>query len=137
MNTFKDCQEKLLRLAHNLWWTWHPDAIAVWRGIDRELWRKSRHSPIAFLKLLGENRLKKLCNDPRFRIKLNRVISDLNRYMDYPYTWGCMRAGPLRARPVIFFCAEFGIHESLPLYSGGLGVLAGDFLKIVNKPAAR
>jgi len=129
MDAFTECREKMIKLAGNLWWTWHPEAINVWRGIDRGLWRESRHSPIAFMKLLGEDRLKALCKDPGFLIKLNRVVSDLKRYMDAPYTWGSMNAGPLLARPVVYFCAEFGIHESLPLYSGGLGVLAGDYLK--------
>jgi starch phosphorylase len=122
-------EEKMLKLSQNLWWTWHPEAIDVWRSIDHDLWRECRHSPIAFMKRLGKDNLKKICKTPRLLIKLHRVLSDLNRYMEPPSTWGCIKAGPLKARPVIYFCAEFGIHESLPLYSGGLGVLAGDHLK--------
>lgn len=129
MNEGERLEQRMLELARNLWWTWHPEAVDAWRSIDPKLWRESRHSPIAFLKQLGKERLKELCNDPSLCIKFHRVFSDLNRYMEAPSTWGCLNAGPLRARPVAYFCAEFGIHESLPLYSGGLGVLAGDHLK--------
>jgi len=129
MDDEKTMEEKMEKIARNLWWTWHPDAIDLWRGIDRELWRECYHSPITFIKRLGKKRLKELCEEPQLRIKINHVLSDLNRYMESSSTWGCMKAGPLRARPVAYFCAEFGLHESMPLYSGGLGVLSGDHLK--------
>lgn len=129
MDEVERLKERMLELSRNLWWTWHPEVVDVWRSIDPKLWRESRHSPIAFLKHLGKERLKELCKDPSLRIKIHRVFSDLNRYMERTHTWGSVNAGPLRARPVVYFCAEFGIHESLPLYSGGLGVLAGDHLK--------
>jgi len=123
-------EQRLLALARNLWWTWHPEIIQVWRRIDPKLWRESRHSPIAFMRGLDRERLKELSQDPALRIQIHRVFSDLNRYLaSKEETWGSLQAGPLRARPVAYFCAEFGLHESLPLYSGGLGVLAGDHLK--------
>lgn len=122
-------EAEMLQLAENLWWTWHPEAIDVWRSIDPALWRESRHSPVAFMKLLGRERLKELARDPSLRIQIHRVFSEVQRYMDCRSTWGCRKAGPLRARPVAYFCAEFGIHESMTFYSGGLGVLAGDHLK--------
>ncbi|MDA8165163.1 MAG: alpha-glucan family phosphorylase [Desulfobacteraceae bacterium] len=122
-------EERLAALARNLWWTWHPEAVEVWRGIDPELWRQCRHSPVTFMRRLGRERLARLGDDPAFRIKLHRVTSDLQRYLHRATTWGSSNAGPLRARPVVYFCAELGIHESMPLYSGGLGVLAGDLLK--------
>jgi glycogen phosphorylase len=129
MNGAELLEEQLLALARNLWWTWHQEAVEVWRGLDPELWRQCRHSPIAFLRHLGSERLARLNEDPAFRIKLHRAHSELNRYLARTDTWGSSNAGPLRARPVVYFCAEVGIHESLPLYSGGLGVLAGDHLK--------
>jgi starch phosphorylase len=119
----------LERLAANLWWTWHPEAVELWRVIDPVLWRETRHSPLTFLRRLGEERLEGLADDPTLRIRLHRIMSDLNRYKQCEGTWCTKNAGPLKARPVAYFSAEFGIHESLPLYSGGLGALAGDHLK--------
>jgi starch phosphorylase len=129
MNESERLKQRMLELARNLWWTWHPEALDVWRSIDAGLWRESRHSPVVFMKRLGKERLEEACKDPSLCIRIHRVFSDLDRYMESASTWGCLHAGPLRARPVTYFCAEFGIHESLPLYSGGLGVLAGDHLK--------
>lgn len=129
MNMEDILDRRLWELSRNLWWTWHPEAIEIWRLIDQKLWRESRHSPVAFMKRLGKERLREIYRDPAFRIRLHRVSSDLQRYLDATDTWGHINAGPLNARPVAYFCAELGIHESLPLYSGGLGVLAGDHLK--------
>jgi starch phosphorylase len=129
MHEVEQLEEKLSRLACNLWWTWHPEAIDVWRSIDSQLWRESRHSPVTFIRNLGRDRLKSLCKDSSLMIRLHRVFADLDRYMTSSSSWGATNASPLRARPVVYFCAEFGIHESLPLYSGGLGALAGDHLK--------
>lgn len=129
MNEVERLEKRMLELAYNLWWTWHPEAIDVWRSIDPRLWRESRHSPIAFMKRLGKGLLREACKDPSLCIKIHRVLSDLRRYTETTSTWGRLHAGPLHARPVAYFCAEFGIHESMPLYSGGLGVLAGDHLK--------
>jgi starch phosphorylase len=129
MNEEERLEQRMLELAHNLWWTWHPEAVDVWRSIDPKLWRESRHSPTAFMKRLGKERIEDACKDPSLCIRIHRVLSDLRRYMEPASTWGRLHAGPLHARPVAYFCAEFGIHESLPLYSGGLGVLAGDHLK--------
>lgn len=121
--------DRILKLARNLWWTWHPEAIEVWRGIDNELWRQCRHSPVAFLNRLGPERVQELCNDPELCLKIQKIFSDLSRYLESTSTYGHMNVAPLQSRPVFYFCAEFGIHEALPLYSGGLGVLAGDLLK--------
>ncbi len=122
-------KERMEQLIHNLWWTWHPEAIDVWRNIDPKLWRESRHNPSVFLKKLGHERLAELAKDPSVRITIHRVFSELNRYLTCSNTWGCKNSGPLAARPVVYFCAEFGLHESIPLYSGGLGILSGDHLK--------
>jgi starch phosphorylase len=129
MHTAKQLEQKMLELAHNLWWTWHPEALEVWRGIDPELWRRCRHSPISFIKNLNKKRIESLCSDLELCIKINKIFSDLERYLKTTPVCGGLHVRPLQFRPVAYFCAEFGIHESLPLYSGGLGVLAGDHLK--------
>jgi len=129
MRDAEQLEQRMLELAHNLWWTWHPEAIEVWRGIDPELWRLSRHAPIAFIKSLSKEHIGHLCKDLELCIKINKIFSDLDRYLQSAPSCGGLNIRPLHFRPVAYFCAEFGIHESLPLYSGGLGVLAGDHLK--------
>lgn len=125
-------KQKLLDLAYNFWWTWHPEALEIWRRIDPVLWRDTRHSPIDFIERLDKDQMQRISKDSSLHITLNRIISTLNQYMRNTQTWGNKMAGALRARPVVYFCAEFGIHESLPFYSGGLGVLSGDHLKSVS-----
>ena len=81
MHTAEQLEQRMLELAHNLWWTWHPEALEVWRGIDPELWRKCRHSPISFIKNLGKKRIDSLCTDLELCIKINKKFSDLERYL--------------------------------------------------------
>lgn len=106
----------LLRLAHDLWWTEDPRAIAFWRALDPELWDDVNHSPLALLDELGPSRIP---------AGLEAEASDLLRrwqaHLDTPRIEGA----PL----VAYFCMEYGLHEHLPIYSGGLGMLAGDHLK--------
>ena len=129
MSESEKLEQQLLNLAYNLWWTWHPEALEIWRRIDPGLWRETRHSPIAFIKQLDKKRLQLISKDSSLLIMLDRIVSNLNQYMKTTHTWGERKVDALIARPVVYFCAEFGIHESLPLYSGGLGVLSGDHLK--------
>lgn len=129
MNEPKTMKQLLLKLAQNLWWTWHPEIIEIWREIDPQLWRECRHSPILFINSLSDHQLQQLSKDASLKIKIHRAFSELTRYMESTSTWASNQAAPLKARPVVYLSAEIGIHESFPLYSGGLGVLAGDHLK--------
>lgn len=115
-------------LAYNLWWTWNPEAIELFRRLDLDLWRELRHNPVLMLARMRQDRLDRLARDPAYIAALNRVLQNLDAYMKNP-TWFQEKYGHETVGRIAYFSAEFGLHESLPIYSGGLGVLAGDHLK--------
>jgi glycogen phosphorylase len=122
-------QERLWSLARNLWWTWDPESITLFRDLDAARWRQLGHNPIT---LLGEIPLPVLEQRVEEHVLHSRINYAYRRQLEYlraDHTWGDIHTGPLRPRPVAYFSAEFGLHESMPIYSGGLGVLAGDHIK--------
>ncbi|MBW8038814.1 MAG: glycosyltransferase family 1 protein [Planctomycetes bacterium] len=127
-----DIVAKLEDLAHNFYWGWHPEVINVFRDLDPQLWRTVNHNPIEFIARLAKKVLAEKAAQPVSETHLSQAVQQLHRYLETPDTWGHWHAGPLRVNPVAYFCAEFGLHESLPIYSGGLGVLAGDHLKAAS-----
>lgn len=113
--------ENLQQLARNIWWSWNSEAQALFASIDAELWEKSQHNPISLLEMLSYQQYQKLVNDKKFTASLQQVYSAFEAYMQAPKA---------RNTPKIaYFCMEYGLHSVLKLYSGGLGVLAGDYLK--------
>lgn len=113
--------ESLEKLANNLWWCWHYDAINLFESINPVLWEKSGHNPIALLDSLNYEDFQRLEQHEAFMIKLKEVSNRFEQYM----AKGNQKSGA----KIAYFCMEYGLHASLKLYSGGLGVLAGDFLK--------
>ena len=124
--------DKLRELSKNLYWAWHPEFIRVFRDIQPELWREVNHNPVEFLQRLADQAVEDTYRDPRMSNRLTQAFHKLHTYLEASEVWGAWHAGPLRAFPVAYFSAEFGLHESLPIYSGGLGVLAGDHLKAAS-----
>ncbi len=124
-----DICERLRHLERNLYWTWHPDVVHVFRDIDPELWRAVNHNPVDFLDHVSEEVVAGKASALALRERITRVFHQLRDYLEDDNTWGACHTGPMHSWPVAYFCAEFGLHESLPIYSGGLGVLAGDHLK--------
>src|SRR5271166_4066323 len=122
-------QERLWALARNLWWSWDHDAAGLFRDIDPLRWSQLNHSPVALLNEYPLEKLEKRATELNLHGRINYAYRRLREYQDSERTWGARRAGVLRPRPVAYFSAEFGVHESLPIYSGGLGVLAGDHIK--------
>ena len=125
----KTIHEKLSELANNYWWSWHPEVTNIFREIDPVRWSAIAHNPVM---LLAENPPDKLEERARELVLHSRVNYAYRRWQEYMAadgTWGSTHAGILGQRPTAYFSAEFGVHESLPIYSGGLGVLAGDHLK--------
>jgi glycogen phosphorylase len=118
----------LQRIAYNLWWCWEPDAIELFKRVDPELWEETRHNPVEILGILQQATLDGLKADEGFMSHLAEVDEKLKEYLSAKTWYGKAHKGktPLR---VAYFSMEFGLHESLPVYSGGLGVLAGDHLK--------
>ncbi|HMO34446.1 MAG TPA: alpha-glucan family phosphorylase [Gemmatales bacterium] len=115
------------RIAYNLWWCWNPEAVALFARIDPELWDVVDHSPVRLGGLVSQASLQELTEDAGFLAHLDRVEAQLNDYMNRP-GWFSQQF-PGKDLKVAYFSAEFGIHESIPIYSGGLGLLAGDHLK--------
>ena len=121
--------DKLQELAGNLWWSWQPEVTAIFRAIDPVLWSESSHNPVLLLREYGPDRLESRARDEVLHSRINRAYRQWQQYMDSHDTWGDTHAGVLGFRPAAYFSAEFGLHESLRIYSGGLGILAGDHLK--------
>jgi starch phosphorylase len=120
---------RLNELARNLWWTWQPEVIAILRDLDPGLWREANHNPVTFLATLPANQLARRAEETALESRINQAFRRLDEYLRDRTTWGSATCGVLRTRPVAYFSAEFALHESLPIYSGGLGALAGDHLK--------
>lgn len=122
--------EKCQALAQNLWWSWHPEVVNLFRDLDPIRWRQLDHNPIALLREFTPERLELRAAELVLYSRINYAYRRLKEYLSAGYsTWGNTHAGVLGARPVAYFSAEFGIHESVPIYSGGLGVLSGDHIK--------
>jgi starch phosphorylase len=119
----------LLEIAYNLWWSWQPEVSVIFKDLDVALWRSTNHNPVAFLKRLGPEKVAERAHVAAIESRVIYAYHRLQEYMDPHRGWGFTHAGPLKVGPVGYFSAEFGLHESLPIYSGGLGVLAGDHLK--------
>lgn len=120
----------LSTLAGNLFWSWYRAARILFRVIDEPLWRATRHNPIEFLARVDPARLDACARDPEILEMYERVMAAYRRGTDASNTWFAELAGvPLPGGPVAYFCAEFALHNSVPTYSGGLGVLAGDHCK--------
>ncbi|MEW5988709.1 MAG: alpha-glucan family phosphorylase [Chloroflexota bacterium] len=120
---------RLPELAYNLWWSWHPEARALFRRLDLTLWRSSHHNPVLQLEEVRPERLEAVANDPAFCMAYNKVLMKLDSDLENGHTWFYQTFPELRDKTVAYFSAEFGLHNSLPLYSGGLGILAGDHAK--------
>src|SRR5690606_35851474 len=121
--------EKLTQLANNLWWSWQPEVTAIFREIDPALWSELSHNPILLLRAYPPDKLESRARDEVLHSRINWAYRRWQEYMVSTETWGDTHAGVLGHRPAAYFSAEFGLHESLRIYSGGLGVLAGDHLK--------
>jgi starch phosphorylase len=122
-------QAQLFELARNLWWSWNPHVIRLFRDLDPQVFQATNHNALALVSGLGPERVRNLSSDAALRARVDRAHRELRDYLASGDTWASTHAGPLRVRPVAYLSAEFGLHESLPIYSGGLGVLAGDHLK--------
>jgi len=121
--------DKCTALANNLWWSWHPEVINLYRDLDPIRWRQLDHNPIALLREFTPERLASRVAEVVLYSRINQAYRQLKKYMAGKRTWASTNAGVLGGKPVAYFSAEFGIHESMPVYSGGLGVLSGDHIK--------
>ncbi|MDP7422860.1 MAG: alpha-glucan family phosphorylase, partial [bacterium] len=126
--TIPDRLKRLEDLAYNLWWCWDPEAIILWRRLSNSLWEASNHNPVKMLGMASQERLEKRATDEGFLSQMDRIGARLDEYMKAK-TWYDWKFGKTTKKRVCYFSAEYGITECLPIYSGGLGILAGDHLK--------
>jgi glycogen phosphorylase len=122
-------QERLWSLARNVWWCWDHDCTNLFRDLNPTRWRQLNQNPIALLNEMPLTEIERRATEVSLHSRINYVYRRLQEYLQEDRTWGAANAGILRTRPVAYFSAEFGLHESLPIYSGGLGVLSGDHIK--------
>jgi len=122
-------QERLWSLARNLWWSWDHDCISLFRDLNPTRWRQLNQNPITMLNEIPLEEIERRATELVLHSRINYVYRRQREYLEADRTWGAANAGVLRPRPVAYFSAEFGLHESLPIYSGGLGILAGDHIK--------
>ena len=121
--------ERLWALARNLWCTWDHNSSSVFLDLDPGRWNDLNHNPIALLNEMPLAKLESRAGEVMLHSRVNYSYRRMLEYLEADRTWGTRYAGVLRPHPVAYFSAEFGLHESLPVYSGGLGVLAGDHIK--------
>ena len=122
-------------LAWNYWWSWAPDGPEVFRDLDPNLWQQCEQNPRLLLSQISDLRLTQMAADPAFTDRIQILRDRLNTYLSDLRPWPRLQLKPeiTAATPIAYFCAEFGVHNSLPLYSGGLGILAGDHLKSASE----
>jgi starch phosphorylase len=122
-------QEKLWALARNLWWSWDQDCVSLFRDLDPVRFRELNNNPVSLLTEMPLAEIERRSAELMLHSRINYAYRRQQEYLQADRTWGASNAGVLRPRPVAYFSAEFGLHESIPIYSGGLGVLAGDHIK--------
>ena len=120
---------RLNEIAYNLWWSWHPAGRELFRELDYQLWVLSAHNPVKQLQWIKYYRLEAAAKDPKFLKLYDAVIAEFDADMSAQETWLSAKHPNKLKRPIAFFSAEFAIHNALPIYAGGLGVLAGDICK--------
>src|SRR5512147_2336046 len=119
----------LNRVARNLWWTWNQEAQEIFQELSPRGWQNLYHNAVAILHEVSEYELRVRLQDPDFCQRVCEVLRTFEIYMSDKHTWAHEHAPALRERPVAYFSAEFGFHETLPIAAGGLGILAGDHAK--------
>ena len=120
---------RLVEIAYNLWWTWHPEAQELFQRIDARLWEDVYHNPVLFLREVRQFSLDEAANDPEFIRTYHNILTAFDEYQVFDKTWFKQTYPHKINKPIAYFSAEFGLHECLPIYSGGLGVLSGDHTK--------
>jgi starch phosphorylase len=122
----------LNKLARNLWWTWDQEAQEIFAELSPRGWQNLYHNAVAVLREVSDYELRVRLQDPNFAARVRDVLRDFEAYLGEKATWCQQHAPQLREKPVAYFSAEFGFHETLPIAAGGLGVLAGDHAKAAS-----
>ena len=121
--------EKLSEISNNLWWSWNTEFLRLFKIIDRDLWEASEKNPIKFLKLVSQDRLEQITQNAEFLKEYDRLSKQFEDYMNSKNTWFSNKYPENKNDLIAYFSAEYGLDETIPIYSGGLGILSGDHLK--------
>lgn len=121
--------EKLSTISNNLWWSWNTEFLRLFRKIDQDLWEKCGKNPVKFLKEVSQERLEMAAKDLLFLREYDKNVENFENYMDSNNTWFANKYPENKNDLIAYFSAEYGLDETLPIYSGGLGILSGDHLK--------
>ncbi len=120
---------RLSELVYNLWWVWNQDAQRLFSLIDKDLWERTYHNPVCFLREVKRSNLNAVTYDRYYLEFYDKIFSSFDRYMSSQDTWYLRNHADQLNHPIAYFSTEFGLHETLPIYAGGLGVLSGDHIK--------
>ena len=120
---------KLGTIANNLWWSWNSEFLRLFKSIDQDLWETCGKNPVKFLKLVSQDRLEAAAKDITFLREYDRVVDNFENYMNSKVTWFSSEYPENKKDLIAYFSAEYGLDETMPIYSGGLGILSGDHLK--------
>jgi starch phosphorylase len=129
MTPIPDRIKRIEELAYDLWWSWNTDARRVFRSLDYPLWRHTAHNPVRMLQLIPPETLARAIHDAEWLANYDRTVARLDAARTAQHTWCESECPELHGKSIAYFSAEFAIHQSLPIYAGGLGVLAGDHCK--------
>ena len=121
--------DRLAELAYNVWWSWTPEARLLFKKLDYPIWHRTKHNPVLMLKELSPEQLQKKAEDVTFLRQYHKVLMQYDREMANGHSWFHTEYPELKDKTVAYFSFEFGLHNSIPIYSGGLGILAGDYAK--------
>ncbi|MEE0866273.1 MAG: alpha-glucan family phosphorylase [Clostridia bacterium] len=121
--------EKLSEISNNLWWSWNTEFLRLLKKMDGDLWEQSGKNPVKFLKHISQERLEAMSKDIGFLKEYDKVVSNFDGYMNSKNTWFAKKYPEEKKDLIAYFSAEYGIDETMPIYSGGLGILSGDHLK--------
>lgn len=120
---------RLSEIANNLWWSWNTDFLKMLKEIDIDLWERVDKSPVKFLKLISQEKLEQAAVNPSILKQYDKIANDFDGYMNSKNTWFSKKYPNNKNDIIAYFSAEYGLDETVPIYSGGLGILSGDHLK--------
>lgn len=128
-NDIADLVSRLHVLARNIWWTWNQDARGIFGELSPRTWQNVYHNPVAILREVSEAELRARLLEPDYASRVREVLDEFDAYMTHADTWASREMPGMSDRGIAYFSAEFGLHETLPIAAGGLGMLAGDHIK--------
>ena len=120
---------KLSEISNNLWWSWNTDFLKIFKEIDIDLWEKVEKNPVKFLKLVSQEKLEQAVLNPSILKQYDKIVNDFEGYINSKNTWFSKKYPNSKNDLIAYFSAEYGLDETVPIYSGGLGILSGDHLK--------